>query len=414
MSIHLSRAEELLQQSRIEPAITELQQHLSTDPDDPLAHALMARAEAGRSNRKEAFKWADRAVHLGPDRGYCQYIRAWVLDRFDKPKEAEQAALEALRLEPFRADYYGLLGQIRLHKAEWQGALEAAEAGLRVHAAHVGCINVRAMALMRLGRKDIADSAIQGALAQNPEDAVSHTNQGWICLNRGQRERAVEHFREALRLDPSIESARHGLLEALRTKYLLYRALYSFYDWMSRFNVGIRRGILIGLYVLTRIIYDAGSKYPAFEPVAVPITILYVLFVFLTWTGRATFDIFLRFHPLGRLALSRSQKNASNWVALCIGSGLVSLALVLVWSLSTLVVAGLCFAIYAIPTSQIGRYKGDLRKVNLAGAAVYAVILGLDVTGVVLRTDPEWLISCLTGLIVVFAIFSWISAAARR
>src|SRR4029077_17572349 len=128
-------------------------------------------------------------------------------------------------------------------------------------------------------------SAIQAALEEDPEDAFSHTNQGWICLNRGERAQAIEHFREALRLDPTIESARLGLLEALRTKYLLYRALYSFYDWMSGFNSGVRRGIILGLYVASRLVSAAGSAHPALAPVTIPLMFLYGFFVFLTWTG---------------------------------------------------------------------------------------------------------------------------------
>ncbi len=46
------------------------------------------------------------------------------------------------------------------------------------------------------------------ALANDPENALTHANQGWALLHRGDHERALEHFREALRIDPELEWAR--------------------------------------------------------------------------------------------------------------------------------------------------------------------------------------------------------------
>ena len=54
------------------------------------------------------------------------------------------------------------------------------------------------------------------ALGRNPENAHTNANQGWSLLHGGQPGKALEHFREALRLDPDLEFARAGMVEALK------------------------------------------------------------------------------------------------------------------------------------------------------------------------------------------------------
>ena len=66
------------------------------------------------------------------------------------------------------------------------------------------------MALVRLGRRDEAGATLEAALARDPENAVTHANQGWARLHAGDFRGALEHFREALRLNPSLEWARAG------------------------------------------------------------------------------------------------------------------------------------------------------------------------------------------------------------
>lgn len=411
-NIHLARAEELLSQWRVDQAIDEVRRHFQEDPNDPLAHAIMARAEAHRGHNKEALKWAESAVHLAPDLGYCHYIRAFVLARMDKLKEAEASAVEALRINPFDPNFYCLLGQIRGHRSDWKGAVEAAEAGLALEAAHTGCANVRAMALLRQGKKDNAEAAIQSALANDPEDAASHTSQGWICLNRGERDRALEHFREALRLDPRMDMAREGVLEALRTKYPIYRVLFSYYQWMSRFNVGVQRGIIVGAFVAQASLRVVLNDFPAAGSVIMPLLVLYAAFVFLTWTGRSTFDVLLRFNPLGRLALTYNQVVASNWVGGCLVGAIVSLCLLPLTQFEGPLLSAAAFALLAIPASRLASLKGNLRVWNWAYAGTYAGLIGLAVLDVI-KHDPDWLQNVYLCIIVIFVAFTWIVGVFR-
>ena len=110
----------------------------------------------------------------------------------------------------------------------------AAERGLAIDPEHNVCTNLRAMALVQLGRKDEAAETLGSALANDPENALTHANQGWALLHQGDHQRALEHFREALRIDPELEWAQAGIVEALKAQYLIYRLMLRFFLWMGR------------------------------------------------------------------------------------------------------------------------------------------------------------------------------------
>ena len=115
------------------------------------------------------------------------------------------------------------------------------------------------MALVQLGRKDEADHTLGSALANDPENALTHANQGWAFLHRGDHERALEHFREALRIDPELDWARIGIVEALKARYLIYRFMLRFFLWMSRKGTAARWVILLGFVFGRR---DPGEYRP--------------------------------------------------------------------------------------------------------------------------------------------------------
>src|SRR4051812_22875701 len=179
MSAHLQRAELLLAQSRAADAERESMLALAAQPENPHALALLALSRIEQDKRDAALDAARDAVGLAPDTPYLHYVHAHVLHRIDRSEDAFRAVQEALRLNPAEADYFSLLASIELSRRRWPAALEAAEQALALNAEHVGASNLRAMALVRLGRKTEAMQTVDFALHRAPEDAFSHANQGW-------------------------------------------------------------------------------------------------------------------------------------------------------------------------------------------------------------------------------------------
>lgn len=207
----------------------------------------------------------------------------------------------------------------------WQDALDAAEEGLRLDPEHAGCANLRAMALVKLGRRGEAGATIDSALAKDPENATTHANRGWTLLEQRDPARALEHFRESLRLDPDNAWARQGIVEALKARNPVYAVMLRYFLWMSKLSRRAQWGVILGGYVGNRLLAGAAAANPEIAPLVLPLRILYVAFVLLTWTAQPLFNLVLRLDRFGRLALSDEEIVESNSIGAVILLGLLSL-----------------------------------------------------------------------------------------
>ena len=352
MSQHLQRALQLFERSRYELAEEQLRQALAVEPDDSHAHALLALCLAHREQFEEADTEARQAVHLAPDFGFAHYAHASVLRDRNRFAEAQRAIEEALRLDPEDADYWAMLSQIRLDQRQWSPALEAAEHGLHFVPDHVACTNLRAIALVKLGRKSEAGATIDVALARDPENAVTHANQGWTLLEQSQPAKALEHFRESLRLDPTNDWARAGIVEALKARNIIYGAMLRYFLWMAKLPGGVQWGIIIGGVVLNNTLGNLAKSNPALAPWLLPLRIVYLTAALLTWTADPLFNLLLRVNRFGRLALSDEQRTASSWFGATVFLALGSLALCFVFGFkSVLVTSAFVFGFLMVPVA---------------------------------------------------------------
>jgi tetratricopeptide (TPR) repeat protein len=358
MSAHYDRALLLYQQSRYDLAEQELRQAMAEEPNNASAHALLALCLCDRKDFSAATREAEEAIHLAPDVAFTHYALAYILYHRDHLKQAEAAIQQALELAPWDADYHALLASIRLNQRRWPDALAAAEQGLLFDAEHTGCVNVRAMALVKLGRRAEAGATIGEALRRDPEEALTHANQGWTLLEQNQPQKAMEHFREALRLEPNLEWARQGIVEALKARHWLYRQMLRYFLWMGRLSSRAQWGVILGLLFAQQIL--AKAVPPALAPLGEIVFWCVIVFVLLTWTADPLFNLLLRMNRFGRLALSREQIRASNWVGGCLFLALVALVAWAVsgdgrFSLAALVSGCLVLPVAATFKSRAGR-----------------------------------------------------------
>ncbi len=378
MNPNLERGLLLFQQSRHELAEAELRQALAAEPHDSYAHALLGLCLAEREKFKEATDEVRQAIHLGPDFPFAHYAHARVLYDRNHHKEALAAIQEAIRLDSTDADYFSMLAAIHFDEKRWQPALDAAEQGLQFDPEHVGCTNLRAMAMVKLGRRAEAGATIDAALAKAPENATTHANQGWTYLEKGEPKKALEHFREALRLDPENDWARHGIVEALKARNIIYAVMLKYFFWMSKLSSGAQWGIILGGYFGNRLLGSLARSNPDLAPWVLPLRILYVAFVVLTWTAYPMFNLLLRLNRFGRLALTPQQTVESNWVGTVFLLALISLAGCLAmgfgspWLMSLTV-----FGLLLLPMSGLFRcHEGWPRNVMLA-AVIGLTLIGL-------------------------------------
>jgi tetratricopeptide (TPR) repeat protein len=353
MDTHLQRALVLLEQSRYELAEKELRLALTGDPDDPIAHGFLALCLNDRDDYAGATEEAEAAVRLAPDWSEAHAIRARVLANGNRLDEAERAVEEALRLDPEDADHHALLASVRLGQKEWAGALEAAERGLALDAEHVRCNNYRAMALTKLGRSDEAGATMEAALARDPADAFSHANVGWNYLHQRQPKKALEHFREALRLNPTLDYARAGMVEALKSKNLLYALMLRYFLWMSTLGPRAQWAVVLGGYLGFRFLSSLAQEKPAWVPWIRPLLVAYFVFAILTWIAAPVFNLLLKLDRFGRHALSRDQSLAATWVGVLLALALGAVFAWLVLDVDLALLPAVYFGFLLLPVSAI-------------------------------------------------------------
>jgi tetratricopeptide (TPR) repeat protein len=378
VNANLQRALLLFDQSRHELAETELRQALAVDPHEPFAHSLLSLCLAEREQFQEATEEARQAVHLSPDSAFAHYALAKILHLRNRNEEALAALSEALRLDSSEAGHFALLAGIHIGEKRWRGALEAAERGLQIDSEHLGCTNLRAIALVKLGRRAEADATIEAALAKSPENALTHANQGWTLLERGDAKRALEHFREALRLDPENDWARHGIIEALKARHFLYAFMLRYFFWMSRLSTRAQWGVIVGGYVGSRILAGISRNNPRLAPWTLPLQIFYVLFVLLTWTADPLFNLLLRLNRFGRLALSREKVVASNWIGSCL---LLSLAFLIACCFtgfaSACLIGAFVFGFMIVPLAGTFRCEAGWPRKSMAAYTGLMAVAGI-------------------------------------
>lgn len=370
MNPHLIRAQLLIEQERYELAEHELRQLLIEDSSSTPGHALLAHCLKERKQFDQAVSEAELAIVSDPDASIGHHVLAGILLDRNRLPEARRSISEAIRLDPGDASHFAVLAQIEVRANRWDDCLTAALKGLEQDPDNIHCINLRSIALTSLGRREEAAESVHSALQRNPDDPVTHANEGWRLLHVRQPEQAMQHFQEALRLDPTSQFAQAGIVEAMKSRHFLYRWLFSFLLWMNRFTPKVQLMLVLGLMFGQRILVATVNSVPALEPLTPVIVIGYVTFVWMTWSGSALFDLVLLTSRFGRLALSAEKKLQAWLVGGCIFATLATFVLFAVQPggsfTESRMITPLLFPGLTIPLMTVFQQQDTRRKVAIA------------------------------------------------
>lgn len=390
----VERAQLLYQQARYSLAENELRHALSLNPQSAYAHSLLALTLMHLKQLKDATAEAQQAIHVDPAYAFAHYALAKVWYKRDRAKESRTAIEEAIRLDVENPDYRFLLGAIHYDEKRFKEALQLAEEGLQFDPEHGSCTNLRAMTLVKLGRRVDAGKTISAALARNPENAAAHANLGWSMLHEGNATEALGHFKESLRLNPNFEWARQGIVEALKARNRAYATMLRGVLWISTLSPRERAGLYIGGYLLSRL---------------TGLMLLWVIAIWFTWIAKPFFNLLLRLDRFGRLALSPEQIVESNWVGGVLITSVLSLLAYFVSGQDPPLVSAIVFACLALPVAGIFRIAPGWPRTAMMVYVGLMVMLGIPSIFVVSfaaendpRNAPFWIfliLALLSGLI---------------
>ena len=139
------------------------------------------------------FRWVEADRHYNGLRAHLEG-KNW--------KEAAVAGERSLKFNPYRLDTRHYLGQIYLELGETEKARTLLERVDRSSPHYPQNLYYLAEANLQLKALEEAESKARHANLILPEDATLHNLLGRIYGTKGDAERALEHFREAVRLKP--------------------------------------------------------------------------------------------------------------------------------------------------------------------------------------------------------------------
>lgn len=388
--------------ARVVPSARE---SLASDPEDAVVLSMLALGLANLDEPAPAVEAAKRAVGVDPELGLAHYALGRALLAHDDVPGAERAARESLRLDA-DSDAYALLSQVFARRRRWSEALEAADQGLELDPEHVSCTNLRALALSGLGKKAEAAGVARESIAIDPDDAGSHATHGWVLMRQQKYAEALESFRTALRLDATLESARAGIIEALKARNGVYRLLLRYAMWIGNLDARTRWFVLMGLFFGARIARSVLRENPSLWPLLGPALALYGVFALSTWLADPLSNLLLRLNPFGRLVLNKSETLAANLVGGCLATVVIAALLAVLTSVTGFfVVAAVAFLLLIPISGAFGGYStrawGTLRGALIVLAALGAVTIGLAFASPTLALWP------LIALAVGSFAFSW-------
>ena len=144
---------------------------------------------------------------------------AWKQAEFNLSLDFQRNALEADPTQQYRRIVYAsnLGKQDRVEEA-----IAALDEGLRINPGEIAFENAKALIYGDQEKYDDAERIINGILSRNPRDVDAIVNMGVIAEKRGNYEKAMEHFKHALAIDPKHEVATSNLYnigESIDTSY---------------------------------------------------------------------------------------------------------------------------------------------------------------------------------------------------
>lgn len=365
-----------IEQGRYDRAIPELKLHLSEEPQDAYAHAMLSLCYSNIDQYEDALKYSNESIGLMPDLDFAFYTKARAHLGLSNYKAAKAAIDEAINLEPFDADYYGLKALIYSDSSDWKKVLEFSNKGLGVNPEHLQCINSKAMALRKLNLRDEEAETLKTALQDDPEDEFTHANLGWSYLEKGDRNKALEHFHQALRINPEYGWAREGVLTAMKSKNIIYRTVLKYFFWIGKKKESHQQGLMFGLFVGYLLVLNLSYQYPILNYLVYP----YIVIALSTWLSEPFFTAVLYSSKDGRIILTeREKKESLVFVPLALTS-LVTLVLYIVYDTHIILLSLFLFLGLLIGISAVSRYHSiEARRIGVLFMICFFLLSGSSI-----------------------------------
>lgn len=154
--------------------------------------------------------------------------RADELANGEQYREAEKKYIEILSLDPKSIAAYKGLGKIYMFLKEYDNAKEVLKQAIKLNKKDDEVYAELATVETNLGNFDQAETDLLESIAQNPDLAAHHIDLGKVYSAKGEAEKALVQYQEAVKLEPANPKNLNILLDTaleLNKKILAQQAL---------------------------------------------------------------------------------------------------------------------------------------------------------------------------------------------
>lgn len=404
----------LLDQGRYKDAIRLFKDELSRDPTNDQLYYYLAFAQYHTDGlQKQALQTIDEALKFQTEEPAYYQLKGLILSDLKKYKPALEFIDEALRLDPQYDSAHAAKAYIYSAMDKWKEAEQSARDALSLNADNQFAGNVLANSLRMQNRLDESVQLTSDLLAKDPDDSMSHSNRGWVHLNRKEYEKAQIHFKEALRLNPNFEPARAGMLEAFKARSPLYRVYLQYALFMGRQSQSMQIAIIVGIYIACRTIWG-GLKGVMNGPFAfagyVLIIIVYGL-MFWTWLAGGIGNLLVLSDRFARHSLKKDEKLDAIFVGANFFVGILFVLAGILLEIIPLKIIGALMVLSTIPFSLTFTNRNMAGRIFYGGVGIFIVLVGilLAVTGHSSQIPSALKVAAGIGIVLFIAV-SWLGA----
>jgi tetratricopeptide (TPR) repeat protein len=205
---------------------------LNVTSNNYLAHYGLGVALAEIDKTDQAIEHYKVALSLKPDYADVHFNLAKALAEQGRIREAIPHYNEVLKLKPGDAGVYNSLGLALAEHGDLAQAVTVYRSGLDFNPKNAHLHSNLGVALLQQGQLDKAFTEFQVALDLLPV-SDTHNNIGMLLALKGQHVEAIEHYNDAIRLDPGSAKAHYNLGNAFLAQSKLGDAAASYRSAIS-------------------------------------------------------------------------------------------------------------------------------------------------------------------------------------
>ncbi|MCB0687302.1 MAG: tetratricopeptide repeat protein [Saprospiraceae bacterium] len=365
------QVETLLRHGKTDEAIKRLHTHLAEHPDDLHARYLLAWAFYLSHKLVDARTAAEGLFAEDPEQPHLINLLAEIDLAEEKYEAAETKARFLIGSDADHVAPYLLLARIKFLQRNYDAALIHVDKALEIDPENKEALNLKVRISDTLGQYEMAQKSIDELLQLDPENPTTLANLGLQKLNEGKITESLELFAQALAIQPTNMLARHGMMEALKSKFWIYRLFYHYQKFVSRLSAKNSWVLIIGTYLAARVIGGlAEASNGNLQIILNTLVVLMALTFFLSWVINPLLNLVLSQNKYGKLLLDDREKKMAKLTGASMLIAILSFAGYFLVGYYRFLLAGFIFIGLMIPAGTfLNPEKTDkqqkLRKIGL-------------------------------------------------